>query len=52
MESDVVIRSDDGVLATKPSGGSALVCENCDGKGREHRREPVIGKNLGRLILH
>ncbi len=47
MESDVVIRSDDGSLATKPSGGSALVCENCGGEGRGHRREPSIGKNLG-----
>lgn len=46
MESDVVIRSDDEVLATKPSGSSALVCKDCDAEGREHRREPGIGKNL------
>jgi hypothetical protein len=46
MESDVVIRSDDGVLATKPSSVPALVREDCNGEGRGHRREPSVGRIL------
>jgi hypothetical protein len=46
VERDVVIRSDDGLLATKPSGGPALVCKDCDAEGREHQRDLSIVKNL------